>query len=78
MLCVFRLKKFSGSRWVTVGESCRSLLAAMSLGLEGLVSMVRESPKASGYHIHGFGQLGHDTVRYDAVAAASSHLGTLP
>ena len=35
---------------------------------------MRANPKASGYYIHGFGQLDEDTVRYAVVAAVSSHL----
>eukprot|EP00974_Lingulodinium_polyedra_P048550 4662391-Lingulodinium_polyedra.AAC.1 len=57
MLAVFRFKKFTNSRWCTVRDSCRSLVAALALGLSGLVKMARANPKTSEYYIHGFSQL---------------------
>ena len=72
MVCVFRFRKFSDSRWITVGQGCRSLLAGLGVGLRGLASVIRQSPLASDYYIHGFGQLSEEVLRYAAVAGLAS------
>ncbi len=46
-LYVFRFKKFTDSRWVTVGDSCRSLVAALELGLALVVQLIRAIPETS-------------------------------
>ena len=68
MMALFRFKKFSESRWCTVGDACRSLAAALSVGLDGLVRCVRADPKASDYHIHGFGKLVGPSRTYCVIA----------
>ena len=35
MLSTFQTKKFTDSRWLTIGDSCRTLVASWALGLEG-------------------------------------------
>ena len=84
LLGVFRFKKFTDSRWVTLGDACRTL-AAGSLGLRGLVDLVRADKTTSDYYIHGFDQLDASALRYAAIAALASnvaddrlHRGRLP
>ena len=74
MLGVFQFRPFTTSRWVTVGDSSRSLVASLCLGLQGLVHMIRQSPDTSEYYIHGFGQLDDETLKYAVVAALSSNV----
>ena len=74
MLGVFRFRPFTTSRWITVGDSSRSLVASLCLGLQGLVHMIRQSPDTSDYYIHGFGQLDDETLKYAIVAAMSSNV----
>jgi hypothetical protein len=50
---VWRFRKFSDSRWLTMGESCRTLVGALYLGLADLVAVVRKEPKCSDFYIHG-------------------------
>lgn len=73
MVALFRFRKFSDSRWCTVGDSCRTLTAALCCGLGGLVALVRSSPTTSDFYIHGFERLGVDVLRYVAIAGMSSH-----
>ena len=49
-------KAFSGSRWYTVGRSCRQVLLAQLLGLNSLAHSVLEDPTTSNYLIGGFRQ----------------------
>ena len=53
MLSVFRFQRFTDSRWCTIGDSCRSIVASLALGLGGLVESIRSDPKASDYYIRG-------------------------
>ena len=74
MLVVFKFKRFTDSRWVTVGDCCRSLLAAQHVGLEGLVRATREDPKASDYYLHGFAEFTSEVKKYVAVASLSANV----
>eukprot|EP00974_Lingulodinium_polyedra_P013066 1268353-Lingulodinium_polyedra.AAC.1 len=56
-MSVFKFRKFTGSRWCRVGDSYRSLVVALVLGLEeALVGQVRSSPTTSDYYIRGSSQ----------------------
>ena len=66
---VLRLKGFSDSRWVTMGGSCRTLLAARQLGLDEMVRIIRAQKDTSDYYIHGFAELVGDVGVYCAVSA---------
>ena len=41
-LSIMALKRFSGSRWLTVGRACRSLSLMRLLGLDALVKAILE------------------------------------
>ena len=73
LLSVFRFKQFTDSRWVTIGNCCRSVVASLSLGLQGLVSLIRNGTHASDWYIHGFAGLHGDALKYVIVAAFASH-----
>lgn len=72
MLSVFRFKKFTDSRWLTIGDSCRSLTAALHLGLAGLVHAARADPDTSDFYLHGFARLATDTERWAALASLAA------
>ena len=72
LVSVCRFKSFTDSRWVTVGDSCRSLVAALALGLREWVALARRIPKTSDYWIHGFYQLDDEASLVAVVAAVIS------
>ena len=74
ILHIFRFRKFTTGRWLTVGESCRTLTAALCVGLAGLVDLIRKSPKTSEFYIHGFGRLAGQARKYCVIAGVSSHI----
>ena len=74
MLSVFRFQRFTDSRWITIGESCRSLVASLALGLSGLVHLVRADPRASDYYISGFAGLDEPVLRYAIVASVVANV----
>lgn len=57
MLYLFRFRKFTESRWTTLGAASRGLVCAMSVGLVGLMAYVRAMPGVSDWHLHGFARL---------------------
>jgi hypothetical protein len=74
LIAIFEFHKFTDSRWLTVGESCRSLVAATAVGLQRLVASILESPSTSQYYIGGFAKLDDATLRWATLAAISSRL----
>lgn len=69
---MWRFRKFSDSRWLTLGESCKTLIGALHLGLAEMVDEVRKDPTTSDYYIHGFQRLTEELRRFAAVAAVGS------
>ena len=55
---IFALQNLASSRtldgWRSQTDFARAAVAALSMGLEGLVATVRANPKTPGYHAHGF------------------------
>lgn len=68
MLSVFRVRKFTDSRWLTIGDNCRSLTAALHLGIADLVQAARSDPKTSDFYLHGFARLAPEVERWAALA----------
>ena len=56
LVSVARFKAFSDSRWISMGESCRSLMCSLLLGLERWMACTRQQPNTSDYYLHGFDQ----------------------
>ena len=57
LLYLLKWRKFSESRWLTLGVSCSSMAASLSVGLEALVAMVRADEHSSDYHLSGVSRL---------------------
>ena len=74
LLSLWHFQKFSESRWVTVGASCRSLAAGLLTGLPSLVATIRKDPKASDFNPHGFERLTATARKFVVRAAVSSHV----
>ncbi|CAE8616190.1 unnamed protein product, partial [Polarella glacialis] len=71
-LHIWAFRKFSDSRWISLGRSCRVLLASMVLGLEALVADILASPGQSNYYMSGFQRLRGKTKQMVAIAGTSS------
>lgn len=74
ILSVFRFKRFTDSRWCSMGDSCRTLLAAFALGLPALVQLIRSDSRTSDYYISGFGGFDEGASKYAVVASLVSHV----
>jgi hypothetical protein len=53
ILSVWGFRRWSDSRWVSLGPCCRTVLAAQCLGLRECVAWVLQQPGASGYLLNG-------------------------
>ena len=74
LLHAWRFRKFTTSRWITVGDSCKTMVIALLTGVESLVRAVRRHPNTSDYYIHGFGRVNEDVKKLMALAAISSYI----
>eukprot|EP00971_Amphidinium_carterae_P336401 6472763-Amphidinium_carterae.2 len=75
ILAVLRVRKYSDSRWLTIGVSCKTLLAACLLGLCDLVAHVRAQHHTSDFYLHGFTRLSKDLKLFLVLGAAVSYVG---
>ena len=62
----------SDSRWLSVGRSCRCLIASLYGGLAGLMQHTRSDSKVSDYYLHGFDQLDEPTTECAIIGAIAS------
>lgn len=69
-LCRFR--KFSDSRWTSMGPSCRTITALSCLGLREWVDMAMRDPKNSKYYLHGAAGLNRGCMLYAVVCSVVS------
>ena len=74
LLGVWHFKRFSDSRWITVGCSRRALVDSLLTGLESLVAFIREDSASSDYHIAGFARLGPGMKKFCAAASLASYV----
>ena len=72
LLYLCKWRKFSESRWCTVGPCCRTLLWGLCVGLEAWVGVVRSDSSASDFYLHGFSKLSQGIKQYCAVASIAS------
>ena len=70
-MAVFRFKKFSHSRWLTIGCSLRTLIAACALGIRRLHRVTVADPLVGTYYRGGFSKLNAAILRYSVIAAIS-------
>eukprot|EP00971_Amphidinium_carterae_P127341 2523252-Amphidinium_carterae.1 len=75
IIAVLRVRKYSDSRWLTIGVSCKTILAACLLGLCDLVAHVRAQPHTSDFYLHGFTRLSKDLKLFLVLGASVSYVG---
>ena len=67
-----RWKKFSESRWMTLGSSARNVLRSIVLGVDGLMRDTRENDKVE-YKAHGWDRCTRDVRTYMATASFGAY-----
>ena len=72
LLHVWKFRKFSDSRWVTLGPSMRTLLASLLLGLKEYVDYCIGVAKCKPYYIKGLRRLDDRVKRMLGMAATAS------
>jgi len=71
---LWKFKTFSTSRWVSVGTSCRSFVAALLTGFDSLVRRIRADPKASDFFLHGYSEMREAARQFMATAGLVSYV----
>ena len=74
LLGLWEFRTFSDSRWVTVGVSCRGVVAGLQSGLEAYVKFLRQTKKAKDEFLHGFGRVQEEHKQFLVVAGLSSYV----
>lgn len=74
MLALWEFRQFTASRWATVGTSCRGVVAAILTGFSDLVQTIRSDPRASDYHISGYGKLTNKVKQFVGTAAMAAYV----
>jgi hypothetical protein len=74
VLGVWSIRRFSDSRWLTVGPCARGIIGAALLGLPSFVSWVQKKPSVSGFFLNGFWRLKEPHWLFFAKAAMCSRV----
>ena len=73
LLSLWRFTQYSEGRWVSIGDSCRSLVAGMLTGLPSLIAEVIEDEAESNFHINGFTRLQEEMKQFVVIVAFASY-----
>ena len=71
---IWNFRPFSDSRWITVGLSCRSLVAGLLTGLPSLVDDIRQHCGDKLYYIEGYQRLQGEGTKFAVVASLASYV----
>ena len=71
ILSVWRFRKFTRGRWLTVGSSMRTLVASCLLGLRGIYKATVDDPKVSLFNLNGFSRLSESMLYFATVACVA-------
>lgn len=74
MLKLWEWRRFSDSRWASMGASCRSMLAACLSGLPDFVGEVLANPSAHTFYLKGFLYMTGEVKALVALIACSSFI----
>ena len=69
LLYLFKLSKFSKTRWCGVGQSCRALVSSLSVGLYPFAILALNLKGSKETKLHGVKKLSDDIKWYAAVAS---------
>jgi len=58
ILAIWRFQKFTESRWLTVGSSARSMVAAQLTGLTAMLTWTKHNFQVQAWYLNGFWRIG--------------------
>ena len=70
---VWRFHRFAESRWLTIGTSCRTMLAAFMIGISDLVKHIKKNC-TSLFFLRGFDRLDAGRLEFMAMCAVASRV----
>ena len=74
LLYLFRLTKFSDTRWCAVGQSCRGLIGSLSVGLYPLALLALQLKGSTETKLHGVKRLSDGCKWYAAIASIATFI----
>ena len=74
LLGLWKFQRFSDSRWVTVGHSCRTLVCGLLSGMGELVYGSLADPACMSFTLTGFNKMGDQVRVFTVQAAMCSHV----
>ena len=74
LMAIWRFQKFTDSRWLTVGTSARTVVAALLTGIEDMVKVISEDKHCSKFYIKGFSRLEESRKQFLVTAALASRV----
>lgn len=72
LLSIWAFRKYSDSRWLSLGPSCRCLMAAQVVGVHDFVKWIVARPENSRYYIGGFVEHWSSAVAHLAAVVATA------
>ena len=72
LTAIWKFNKCSDSRYLTMGCSCRTVIAGFLTGISSLQRYSRQVKKCSEYYIHGFARMTPEVVAVAMLAAVAS------
>lgn len=74
LLHVFKFRKFSDSRWLTIGDSCKTLACSLHLGIDNLIGDILRDSEISQTYIGGFSRLDKEMRSFVVLCASSCNV----
>ena len=74
LMAAWRFRPFTESRWLSIGCSSRTLVAALLTGIDGLVRMIKQDKKNSLFYLRGFDRLKGPAKEFIVVASMASRV----
>ena len=72
VLHMLRWRKFSESRWATIGPACRAVVCSLAIGLDQLITRARANPSTTDAHLHVYGRMSTPIKQYMIVVGVVS------
>jgi hypothetical protein len=64
LMVLWRFKNFTATRWLTIGDSCRTLLRGFASGIHDLVRRCLANPKNSKYYLGGWSRMDKQLCKF--------------
>ena len=74
LMAIWTFKEFTASRWLTQGDSCRTLVCAGKTGFDSLMAKTLDNPKHSKYYLHGWNRIDNNLREFMVLSSFVSYV----